>query len=78
MAGLRALRIAPWEAEIYAVAYRPVKRAGQPSLDIWQATVTVGGSLPTLPLWLRGNLCLPVDLDVTYHRTCREQRIMAI
>jgi len=78
LARLRAPGIAPWEAELYAVAYRPVKRAGQPSLDIWQATVAVGGSLPTLPLWLRGNLCLPVDLDATYHRTCHEQRIMAI
>lgn len=67
----------PWEAELYAVAYRPVKRAGQPSLDMWQARMVVGGSLPTLPLWLRGNICMPVDLDATYHRTCREQRMMA-
>jgi hypothetical protein len=26
--------------------------------------------------WLRGHLCLPVDLEATYTRTCREQRIM--
>jgi hypothetical protein len=44
---------------------------------MWQAAVAVGDPLPTLPLWLRGNLCLPIDLDATYHRTCHEQRIMA-
>lgn len=77
LARLRAPGVVPWEADLYAVAYRPVNRAGQPSLDMWQATLTVGGSFPTLPLWLRGNLCLPVDLDATYHRTCREQRILA-
>jgi hypothetical protein len=76
LARLRAPEVVPWDAELYAVAYRPVKRAGQPSLDMWQATVAVGASLPTLPLWLRGNLCLPVDLDMTYHRTCHEQRII--
>jgi len=42
-----------------------------------QATLAVGGSLPTLPLWLRGNLCVPVDLDASYHRTGREQRFIA-
>jgi hypothetical protein len=74
---LRASAVVPWEAELYAVSYRPVHRAGQPSLDIWQAAVAVGSFLPTMPLWLRGHLCFPVDLDATYTRTCREQRIMA-
>jgi len=73
---LRASDVDPWEVKLYAVSYRPVQRAGQPSLDIWQAGVTVGGALPTILLWLRGNLCFPVDLDATYHRTCREQRII--
>ncbi len=31
--------------------------------------------LPTMPLWLRGDICLPVDLQATYEVTCREQRI---
>jgi hypothetical protein len=29
----------------------------------------------TTPLWLRGGLCLPVELEATYERTCIEQRI---
>lgn len=60
---------------LYAVAYRAIKRNGQPSLDIWQEELAIGSILPTLPLWLRGEICLPVDLAATYERTCREQRI---
>ncbi len=77
LASLRAPGVVPWEAELYAISYRSVHRTGQPNLDMWQASVGVGSSLPTVPLWLQGNLCLPVDLDATYDRTCREQRIMA-
>jgi len=60
---------------LYAVAYRAIERNGQPSLDIWQEELAIGSILPTLPLWLRGEICLPVDLAATYERTCREQRI---
>jgi hypothetical protein len=67
----------PPAAELYAAAYRPVERAGQPTLDIWHAALSVGGPLPTMPLWLRGHLCLPVDLDEAYERTCRELRLSA-
>lgn len=68
---------ASWEAELYAAAYRPVVREGQTSLDIWQEALAVGNALPTMPLWLRGDLCFPVELGATYDRTCREQRIRA-
>ena len=61
--------------DLYAIAYRVVERSGQPNLDSWQESLSLGGELPTLPLWLRGDLCLPVNLDTTYQRTCREQRI---
>jgi hypothetical protein len=60
---------------LYAVAYRAIEHNGQPSLDIWQEELAIGSLLPTLPLWLRGEICLPVDLGATYERTCREQRI---
>ena len=77
LARLHAPDMDLWEAALYAVAYRPVHHAGQARLDIWQTALAVGHSLPTLPLCLRGHRCLPVDLDATYHRTCREQRIPA-
>jgi hypothetical protein len=62
-------------ADLFAAAYRPVERDGQPSLDLWHEPLAVGGTLPTLPLWLRGGLCLPVELEETYERTRSEQRV---
>lgn len=59
---------------LYATAYRPVDRGG-PALDVWAEVVRLGEPLPTLPLWLRGGLCLPVELEDAYERTCREQRV---
>jgi hypothetical protein len=56
-------------------AFRPVEREGKRWLDVWREPIAVGQPLPTLPLWLRGGLCLPVELEATYERTCIEQRI---
>ena len=61
---------------LYAAAYRPVERAAAPTLDVWHEPLAVGRPLPVLPLWLRGGLCLPVDLQAAYDRTCREQRVL--
>lgn len=68
--------VVSWQAELYVASYRPVQRAAQPSLDVWQAPVALGQALPTMPLWLQGHLCVPVPLDATYERTCREQRLL--
>jgi hypothetical protein len=67
----------PLHAELYTAAYRPVERDGQTALEIWQEPLAVGRALPTMPLWLRGGLCLPVELEATYERTRREQRVPA-
>ncbi|MCU0565633.1 MAG: DUF4058 family protein [Oculatellaceae cyanobacterium Prado106] len=69
--------IRPMDSDLYATAYRPIERGGQVDLDVWQETLAVDGLLPTLPLWLPGDICLPVDLARTYERTCREQRIVS-
>jgi hypothetical protein len=63
---------------LYASAYRAVERDGQPTLDLWREEVALGQPLPTLPLWLRGGLCLAVELEATYTRTCEEQRIRGV
>jgi hypothetical protein len=63
--------------ELYAVAYHPVQRGDDTELDIWPVSLTLGSDLPTLPLWLRGGPCLPVDLEAAYRRTCQEQRVLA-
>ena len=69
---LVGLETPPPTTELYTVAYRPIQRYRQPYLDIWQETLAIGPPLPTMPLWLRGALCLPVALEATYERTCRE------
>lgn len=67
----------PLPAETYAASYRPIQLGDQPNLDIWQLPLAIGRPLSDLPLWLRGGICLRVDLAATYERTCREQRILA-
>jgi hypothetical protein len=75
LARLRAPEEPSVTAELYCAAYRPVERDGQPKLDIWRELLAVGQTLPKMPLWLRGGVCIPVNLEATYQRTCREQRI---
>lgn len=73
------MRLGTGDAEpsppLFASAYRTVERAGAASLDVWLEPLAVGQPLPTLPLWLRGGLCLPVELEAAYERTCLEQRV---
>src|ERR1019366_6663436 len=75
-----------WEADLYAVSYHPVqeevkKSLGRPaedpkqSLEIWPHELKIGAALPTLPMCLKGGLCLPLDLEAIYVRTCQESRI---
>jgi hypothetical protein len=65
-------------APLFASAYRPVERDGASVLDVWVEPIAVGEPLPTMPLWLRGGLCLPVELEATYERTCTEQRLRLV
>jgi hypothetical protein len=60
---------------LYAAAYRPIGQNGQTSLQIWTNGLELGSPLPSLPLWLRGGPCVPVELEAAYQRTCLEQRI---
>jgi hypothetical protein len=62
-------------AELYAAAYRPFSRAGQPTLEVWYEELHLGGTLPIWPLWLRGGFQLPIDLNATYERTCQKLRV---
>ena len=63
------------DTHLYATAYRVALRDNTSCLDIWQQPLEVGQALPTLPLWLQGGICLPVDLQASYAMTCQAQRI---
>jgi hypothetical protein len=62
--------------ELSATAYRPVDHDGEGSLDIWNQTLELGAALPVLPLYLKSGPCLSIDLEATYERTRREQRLV--
>jgi Protein of unknown function (DUF4058) len=76
---LEALEVsqADWESptQLYAVAYRPVPVQNHQSIEAWPETLTLGDALPVLPLWLRLDLCLPLQLEETYMDTCSGLRI---
>jgi hypothetical protein len=64
----------PAEARLYAVAHRPVRRDGQEQIDLWGQRLEVGQTLPTLPLAISGEICLPIDLEATYQDTRKKVR----
>lgn len=44
-------------------------------LSFWQEELAIGKPLPTLPLWLRDDICLPVELQSSYDRVCRDLKL---
>jgi hypothetical protein len=65
----------PGEPPIYATAYRPVRNEDAESVETWLSTLSVGGPLPTLPLFLRAGPCLPLELELTYGEVLRRARL---
>lgn len=61
--------------ELYASSYRPVPHDELAQLDVWESKLGVGAELPTIPLPLLGWNAVALDLEPTYERACREQRI---
>jgi hypothetical protein len=64
-------------SQLYAAAYHPINFSQQAQIDIWHETFDVGAVLPTMPLWLTADLCVPLMLQETYEQTCQSQRITA-
>jgi len=62
-------------SHLYTVAYRPVQSTAEQRLEAWPAALTVGAVLPTVPLWLSEELCLPLALEESYRATCAALRI---
>ena len=63
------------DLDLYCVAYRNRKEQKKWHLDTWPFRLSVGAQLPTAPLWLTGNLGVPLDLEKTYEETCQVLRI---
>jgi Protein of unknown function (DUF4058) len=67
-----------WQSpsELYATAYRVARTAEQDRVEAWLQPLAVGAVLPTLPLWLTEDLCLPLHLEESYLATCASLRIL--
>jgi hypothetical protein len=65
----------PADAELYAAAYRPIVRDGAGQIEVWPEPLAVGQPLPTLPLSLNAELCVPIDLEATYTTACGRRRL---
>ena len=61
--------------DLYATAHRTSPPSPELRLETWAFPLALGGPLPTVPLWLQPDLCLPLDLDATYHAACVARRI---
>ena len=57
------------------VSYRPVGREEAGRLQTWREPLEVGHPLPTVPLWLGGELSIPLDLEASYTAACSDLRI---
>jgi hypothetical protein len=62
---------------LYAVSYRAVTVRKRPRVEAWPEELALGEKLPTLPLWLSLDLCVPLRLEKSYLTTCRSLRISA-
>jgi hypothetical protein len=60
------------EPPIYAASCRWVTRGTLALLQAWSHTLIVGQPLPTLPLWLRDDLVLALDLEQSYEHACSD------
>jgi hypothetical protein len=61
------------DVTFYAVAYRPIVRSQRELIQAWTRALSVGESLPVLPLSLGADLCVPVNFESTY-TTARQRR----
>jgi hypothetical protein len=61
--------------DLYAAALRTAPAPSGLQVEAWAHQLAVGGTLPTLPLWLTGDLCTPLDLEATYQAACTARRL---
>jgi len=57
---------------LYAASCRWVRREDRTILECWSRALVLGQTLPTLPLWLRPNLSVPLGLEASYEQTCKD------
>jgi len=66
---------APSGEELYAAAYRPMRRDESAELALWYKPLSIGAALPSLPLFLKNGPMVKLNLAETYVQTCRDLKI---
>lgn len=62
--------------ELYATAYRPIRRPRAKRIDVWNSELGLGKALPLLPLALDRDIVLPLDLEPPYMEACQRSRLI--
>jgi hypothetical protein len=63
-------------SSLSAVSYRAIGLEEETQqLQLWPASLALGQSLPTLPLWIASDFSVPLDLEASYQATCTDLRI---
>jgi Protein of unknown function (DUF4058) len=65
----------PDAAPVYAIGYRPSRKDAGDQIEVFPFPLSVGRTLPTVPLALRGGPILPLDLEATYTSTRLHSRL---
>jgi hypothetical protein len=60
---------------IYSATLRMRYEGHRRMMDDWYHPLFIGGSLPTLPIWLTEHLAVSLDLEASYEVTCHDLRI---
>lgn len=64
----------PYLGQLYCCSLLPRGTNGHGKVDAWPEVLEVGKPLPQLPLWLRDDLPVPLDLETTYEEACLDLR----
>src|SRR5205085_5650716 len=64
----------PLQGNLYGCSLLPRGKNGRARIDAWLENLQIGALLPTLPLWLRDDLAVPLELELTYEETCGDLR----
>ena len=75
LAGQPDAKFAASSPSTYAVTCRGLKINNRPRFEAWAYPLVVGEAMPTLPLWLTEELCVPLELEASYEETCQVLRI---
>jgi hypothetical protein len=63
------------EALLYAVSCRCARDSKFKRIEAWEHELSVGETLPSIPLWLSEDYHVTIDLEATYEQTCQGLRI---